>query len=179
MKKLSLILLLLAFLHSLHGNSAQFNTENFNVASRCVGPPGAPGTPGNIGQNGAPGPQGPQGPQGPAGPPGTSDTNIVQAFCFYDIAFGTIALPLVGSTVGATDQYTYVATPTALTVTFLPPFTGNVYVVATAEDVLVLPTLSTLTRTGAVVTINLTDTSGNPVHAGAVNFIAMECVNSF
>jgi hypothetical protein len=94
--------------------------------------------------------------------------------CFYNIDYGTIPLPTSGSTSGAGVHYTYVATPTSLQLTFLPPFTSDVSVVATAEGVLV-PTVSDLTRVGSVVTISLTTTAGVATTADAINFIAMEC----
>jgi len=139
----------------------------------CIGPTGPTGIPGPSGLDGGIGATGATGGTGAPGIPG--DPLVIPPPCFYNIDYGTIALPIMGSVVGAGVGYTYVATPSSLELTFLPPFTGNVTVTATAEGVLV-PTVSNLTRIGPVVTINLTTPAGASTTAEAINFIAMECI---
>lgn len=178
MKKLTLLLLTSSLLYS-SGVSANNLLEDLShIEARCErgppGPPGAPGIDGLPGLPGAPGPTGPIGPQGPQGAPG--DTNILPGCTPLDIAFGTIPLPTVGTTTGSTGQYSFVATPTSLAVTFFPPFDSGVVVTATAEGVSGVPTVATLTRSGSTVTIGLTTNVGVPHHVDAVNFIAMECI---
>lgn len=158
------------------------NADQFlehRIEGKCNrGPPGDPGEPGTSGAPGETGPTGPTGATGPAGPAGSrGDTNIFAVSCFpIDIAFGTIALPTVGTISGSTFQYSYVATPTGLDVTFLPPFTSNVIVTATSQGVGGSPTVATLTRTGSTVTISLALEDGTPTHSDFVNFLALECV---
>lgn len=178
MKKTPFLLIFLASFSLMEAQWEDFEAEKFyikNQSSPCVGPPGRPGAPGRFGE---PGPEGPAGPTGPVGPTGaTGFSGVALAPCMYNINYGTIELPAMGSTMGSTSQYTYVANPTTLELTFLSPFTDNVIVTATAEGI-TAPTVSTLTRVMNVVTIHLLDTVGNPIHADAVNFTAIECASS-
>jgi len=152
---------------------AHVSKSGFDV--RCPrGPDGPPGPNGPNGPDGAPGPAGAAGTPGIQGPPGPASAPIT-APCVYNVAFGTLPLPASGTSTGATSQYTWVASPTSVAITFLAPFDGNVIVTATAEGVGGVPTVSTLTRVGSVVTVDLRDLAGNPMHANFVNFIAMEC----
>lgn len=138
--------------------------------AKCRGPDGPPGIPGLPGADGIDGPTGPQGPTGATGSTGLTGDALLTVPCFFTIANGVIPVPTVGSTTGSTSQYSFVATPTSVAITFFPPFTGDVAVVAIPQVSSGAPVVANLLRTGNTVTIVFDAT---PVDA--VDFMAMEC----
>lgn len=142
-----------------------------------TGPTGATGTDGIVGLGGPTGPIGAGGGAGPTGPTGNQGLSDPTTACLTQLTEGRISLPTTGTTVGATVDYTWVAAPTSLTLTFLAPFTTNVTVVANAEGVGATPATIVITsRVGNVLVLTpIDDTTGLATHADFIDFVAMEC----
>lgn len=172
MKKLIKNVLLLGILTMALVNVEPLNASGGSCCPGIQGPPGITGPAGTPGINGTPGVTGPTGPEGP-GPSPTQSACAGQA----GLTEGRIALPAVGSNVGATTYYTFVATASQLVLTVLPPFDGNATIIANPEGVVNLNAVTNVSRALNVITLNVVDYTTNvATPADFIDFVLIECV---
>lgn len=130
------------------------------VCADCLCVPGPRGPSGGTGPIGAPGPTGLRGPSGPPGPTGDQGVQIFTVDCPVSVIFGQIVLPPDGSPIGATDDYTWIATSNQdVTVTFLGPLVDTI--IATAKNNSGGTATVNFTRIGNVVTFHFDVATGN------------------
>lgn len=134
------------------------------------GPQGLQGLQGPVGPQGNPGCQGVIGDQGPQGPPGG---NVETVCVTARLLHGIIQLPPCGEgpLSGYTCDFTWVAYPTYVIITFNSPSEWIVTATAETENFsTVVATITSLTTT--MVRIDLDNTNGS-----AIDFLAIACNN--